>query len=204
MALDNGWQPLVVGLGGSGRAGSSSENALRLSLDAAAECGAITQLFAGADLMVPLYDPSVGARSDGAVRLIDALRRADGVLLASPGYHGSMSGVIKNLLDYIEDLRDDSRPYLDGRAVGCIVCAHGWQATGTTLTALRSVVHALRAWPTPVGVAINSAQNVFDKQGVCSSTSIDTQLRLVARQVVDFARMRRALDTVHLSPARAG
>ena len=194
MALDNGWQPLVVGLGGSGRAGSSSENALRLSLAAAAECGAITQLFAGADLVVPLYDPSVGARSDGAVRLIEALRRADGVLLASPGYHGSMSGVIKNLLDYIEDLRDDSRPYLDGRAVGCIVCAHGWQATGTTLTALRSVVHALRAWPTPVGVAINSAQNVFDQQGVCSSTSIDTQLRLVARQVVDFARMRRALD----------
>ncbi len=193
MALETGWRPLVVGLGGSGRAGSSSESALRLSLAAAAECGANTQLFAGADLMLPMYDPSVSLRSDGAVRLIEALRRADGVLVASPGYHGSMSGLIKNLLDYVEDLRDDSRPYLDGRAVGCIVCAHGWQATGTTLTALRSVVHALRAWPTPLGVAINSAQAVFDQQGACSSASIDTQLRLVARQVVDFASMRGAL-----------
>jgi len=36
-------------------------------------------------------------------------------------------------MDYLEDLRGDARPYLDDRAVGCIVCAHSWQATGSML-----------------------------------------------------------------------
>jgi FMN reductase len=109
------------------------------------------------------------------------------LILASPGYHGSMSGMIKNALDYTEEMRADERVYLEGRAVGCVVCANGWQATGTTLIALRSVVHALRGWPTPLGVGINSAEKIFDDAGQCIP-SIASQLDIVARQVVAFAR----------------
>jgi len=57
-------------------------------------------------------------------------------------YHGSLSGLIKNALDSLEPLRDDVRPYLDGRAVGCIVVADGWQACGSALASLRGIVHA--------------------------------------------------------------
>ena len=55
-------------------------------------------------------------------------------MLVSPGYHGAVSGLVKNALDYVEDLRDEPRPYLDGRAVGCVAIALGWQAAVTTLT----------------------------------------------------------------------
>ena len=43
---------------------------------------------------------------------------SDGLIIATPSYHGGVSGMIKNALDYIEALRDDARPYLHGRAVG--------------------------------------------------------------------------------------
>ena len=45
------------------------------------------------------------------------------VVIASPGYHGTVSGLVKNSLDYLEVLREDDRPYLDGRAVGVIAVA---------------------------------------------------------------------------------
>ena len=72
---------------------------------------------------------------------------------------------MKNALDYTEDMCKDAEPYLDGRAVGLIVCGHGWQSTGVVLSAFRSIVHALRGWPTPMGVAINTLVERFDEKG---------------------------------------
>ncbi|MGI8623599.1 MAG: NADPH-dependent FMN reductase [Solirubrobacteraceae bacterium] len=148
---------LVVGLGGTTRAGSSSERALRLALSAAEAGGAATELFAAGDLDFPLYAPGVTAPDARVERFLAAIRRADGIIVASPGYHGGVSGLVKNAIDWVEELRGDARPYFDGRPVGLIVVADGWQATVTTLTALRSTVHALRGWPTPLGVTLNVA-----------------------------------------------
>jgi FMN reductase len=137
-----------------------------------------------------MYAPETLARTDEARSFICALRRADGVILASPCYHGSISGLIKNALDYTEDMCRDELPYLEGRAVGLIACAAGWQATGTTLNTMRSVVHALRGWPTPLGVAINTTVAPFDADGAPTASGNATQLSLLAQQVVEFAQMR--------------
>jgi FMN reductase len=56
---------------------------------------------------------------------------------------------------------------------------------------LRSVVHALRGWPTPLGVAVNSAEVVFDGLGGCTRENVSTQLRTTGIQVVEFALARR-------------
>jgi FMN reductase len=118
---------------------------------------------------------------------VEVLREADGVVLVSPGYHGTVSGLVKNALDYVEDLRTDERPYLDGRAVGCVAAAQGWQAAVTTLTALRQIVHALRGWPTPLGAAVNSRQVVFEPDGTAGDAAVTRTLRTIGEQVVQFA-----------------
>jgi FMN reductase len=182
----------VVGIGGSMRGDSQSERALSVVLQGARDVGAETVAITGTDLVVPFYDPAVLERSEVAHRLVEALREADGVVLVSPGYHGTVSGLVKNALDYVEDLRADTRPYLDGRAVGCVAMALGWQATVTTLTALRSIVHALRGWPTPLGAALNSAEVSFDDHGVPSDPAVDRTLRTLGEQVVQFAQDHRA------------
>jgi FMN reductase len=184
--------PLIVGLGGTTRPGSSTEQALRCALDAARAHGAETALIAGPELVLPMFAPESPARTPEAGRLIELLRRSDGVLLASPGYHGSISGLLKNALDYTEDMRGDARSYFDGRAVGCIVSAAGWQAVGSTLAAMRSIVHALRGWPTPLGVGINSTTKCFAPDGSCLDEAVAGQLRMMAGQVVEFAAMRHA------------
>ncbi|WP_235486927.1 NAD(P)H-dependent oxidoreductase, partial [Frankia sp. AvcI1] len=108
------------------------------------------------------------------------------VVIATPGYHGGMSGLVKNALDYLEDLRGAPRPYLDGRAVGLIVCAEGSQAAGTTLSALRSSVHALRGWPTPLGVTLNTEQPLFDSAGRLVDAAAAARLETLADQIMGF------------------
>jgi FMN reductase len=113
---------------------------------------------------------------------------ADGIILGSPGYHGSISGLVKNALDYAEDLRDDVRPYFSGRAVGCIATAGGWAGAVNTLGALRDIVHALRGWPTPLGAAINSTEPVFGANGACQVPRVAQLLELMAGEVLEFVR----------------
>lgn len=182
-------RPLVVGVGGTLRDESSSERALRHCLKAAEESGADTECYAGAALALPLFAPHSPARTPECVDFVDAIRRADGIVIATPGYHGSISGLIKNALDYTEDLREDERPYLEGRAVACVASAAGYQAAVSTLAAVRSIVHALRGWPTPLGVAINSQSTIFGADGRSSDAGVAAQLATTAQQVVRFAAM---------------
>lgn len=179
---------MIVGLGGTPRNGSTTERCLRLALDHAQTLGCRTLLLSGPDLPRDIYEFDASQRSPQALALVQALREADGLILASPSYHGSMSGLLKNALDYAEDLRQDRRVYLQDRAVGCIVCAEGAQALGSTLMALRSVVHALRAWPTPYGAAVHTAVRPFDEQGRVVDEAVRVACQTVAEEVVSFAR----------------
>jgi FMN reductase len=183
--------PLVVAVGGTLRQNSSGAAALQLCLAYAAKQGARTSLFTGDDLRMPLYEPQSLVMTDPCQRMIGALREADGIILASPGYHGSISGTLKNALDYTEEMRDDAASYFDGRAVGCIASAAGWQASAATLSALRSIVHALRGWPTPIGVMLNSSEKLFTAAGDCVSPAIAATLAAMTQQVLDFAWQRR-------------
>lgn len=187
--------PLIVGIGGTLRAGSTSERALRIALGEAERLGARTRIFVGQALDLAAYDPAEQNRSAAAVELVEALRAADGVIVSSPSYHGSISGLIKNAIDYTEDLRGDTRSYFSERAIGTIVCADGIQAMGSTLATLRAIVHALRGWPTPFSAVINSALRPFTPEGKCADPQVAQQLGFVAEQVVEFARMHRLYQT---------
>ena len=180
-----GRRPLVVGIGGTARAGSTSRRLLEGALEAAQRAGASTLLLGHDDLELPLYSPEKVERTEKAKRLVAEVARADGLIVSSPGYHGGPSGLVKNALDYLEDLRNDARPYCDGRAVGCIACASGWQAATTTLVGLRSIAHALRAWPTPLGIAVNTNDRPPDHE-------LEALLEILGRQVVEFALLRKS------------
>ena len=188
------FRPYIVGIGGTTKVKSSPEKALKYALELAAEQGADTELFDGPSIHLPMYGAESSERSADVRRLIEALRRAHGVIIATPCYHGSVSGLLKNALDYVEDMARDDHPYFDGRAVGLIVCGSGWQTTAITLSALRSIVHALRGWPTPMGVAINTLNKTFDEHGSVVEETAARQIGILVSQVVDFARMRCGID----------
>jgi FMN reductase len=194
------FRPLVLGIGGTPLAGSATEQALSISLRAASAAGADTVMIGGSSLVLPMYVPGETKRTVEAQSLVNAFRRCDGIIVATPAYHGSLSGLVKNALDYAEDLRHDERPYFDGLAVGIVVCAGGPQAGGQTLGMLRNIVHALRAWPTPLGAALNTSERVFDGRGRCLDPAMQMQLEEVGRQVVEFALMKQRARNRNVTP----
>jgi FMN reductase len=175
----------VVGIGGSVDRGSQSDRALRAVLSATQDLGAEVQVISGLDLDLPPYH-SGAVLPDPALDYVNAVRAADAVVISSPGYHGTVSGLVKNALDYLEELRGDPRPYLDGRPVGLIAVAGGWQAAVGTLSTLRQVVHSLRGWPTPIGLSINSNVTTFDQNNSTDDASTATSIEILAQQLVKF------------------
>jgi FMN reductase len=176
---------LIVGFGGSTSGTSVTSQLLAACLDEVSALGARTHVVPSEDLAaLPIYNgPEHEPLADP---LLDAVRAADCVVIATPGYHGGMSGMVKNALDHLEALRSDQPPYLEGRAVGVIVSAAGWQACGTALVSVRSAIHALRGWPTPFGVTMNSAEQHPD------DPKVQGGLRVLAGQLVEFASWRAA------------
>jgi|BarGraNGADG00212_1021973.scaffolds.fasta_scaffold20556_2 FMN reductase len=186
--------PLVVGIGGSTSTTSVTTQLLRAALAEAASGGADTAAFTGEHLAsLPIYGAADDA-SPAAREMAESVRAADAVIIATPGYHGGMSGLVKNAIDHLEVLRDDSRPYLDGRAVGVIVAASGWQACGSTLVSVRCAIHALRGWPTPFGVTVNSAEQFPGEDGTFDER-VTGALRILTDQLLEFASWRAAAET---------
>lgn len=178
----------IVAIGGTVHPNSTTEQALRLATRPAEEAGAQVTVFGGeylgalAHYRGPEYEKGSGSE------LVEAVRVADGLIIAAPGYHGTISGLVKNALDYLEDLARDDRPYLDGRAVGLITTAHGDQASMGTLLTLRAIVHSLRGWPTPMGATIRTHEGLFSDDGECLDERARQHIAMVGKQVLNGAR----------------
>ena len=184
-------RPLICGIGGAVRPNSSSEWALKTSLRAAEHAGAETVLISERELLLPMYEPD-GDRTAEVVRLVvEAFRSRDGLIVSSPAYHGSISGLIKNALDYSEDLRSDERVYFDGK--GCrLHRIRRWMAgSRANIGGSGAIAHALRGWPTSLGVTLNTSIRLFDEQRDCIHSAAKSELSTVRRQVVEFAVLRQ-------------
>lgn len=173
-------KPHIVALGGTSRRESTTGRALARCLAHAEQAGARTTLLTGEAIHFPPFELCDPQPSGAIAEFVAVLRDADGLIIGSPGYHGSLSGLVKNALDHVELLRGDDRVYFDRMPVGLVTTAGGWQAAVSTLGALRTVVHALRGWPTPLGVAINTGAG-GDPLG-----EADPQLRMMVDQILWF------------------
>ena len=174
----------VVGFGGTASEHSSSKTALSYVLHAAAKEGATTELIEARGLDLPIYG---SVQSDlRAQDFAERVHAADALVISSPLYHGSISGLIKNALDWLELLASRSPAYLSDKPVGLIAVAGGSQSLMAIQT-LENVVRALRGWPIPYVVPIDRAGAVFGRRGEILDEDVGRRLDLLASEVVRAA-----------------
>lgn len=186
----------VVGVGGTLREGSSSLGALRRALAAAEEAGAETELLDLRELALPMYEPGrpLGEFGPGAERLVEALGGADGVLISTAAYHGTLAGVTKNALDFAQFLSGGEHPYFDGKVVGLISTAGGEQAGANATGALVHTVHALRGVVAPLTVSVSKAWHRTDDEGNVTDAMYAGRLDALGELVADLAGGLAARD----------
>jgi FMN reductase len=95
-------EPLIVGIGGTATPHSSTEQALSMALASAERRGGRVEMFAGTELArLPHYLTPPSRNSTAGRNLVKQVRAADGLIIASPGYHGSISGLVLTQLELI-------------------------------------------------------------------------------------------------------
>jgi FMN reductase len=177
--------PRIVGFGGTFAPVSSSLHALDAVLAAAAEEGASTTRIDAGSLDLPMY--AWGATSAKADAFVEAMYAADGLVWVSPLYHGTVSGLFKNALDWLELLAKRTPAYLSNKPVGLVAVAAGTQSLGA-ITTMEQVARALRAYTVPLVVPIQRSSEVFDAEGRVRDERVGSQLRALGRDVTRAAR----------------
>lgn len=181
----------IVALAGSLADGSSSLAAARIALEAARAAGAEVELLDLRALNLPMYDPGHGLPPEGVRRLVEAVADADGLIWASPMYHGTISGSFKNALDWLQLLADATPAYLSGKFVGLVATAGGVQGL-QAINTMEYVVRALRGYTVPLVVPVSRAWQVFDEEGRATDPSVAQQLQALGREVVQAASRQRS------------
>ncbi|MBW3582795.1 MAG: NAD(P)H-dependent oxidoreductase [Euryarchaeota archaeon] len=176
-------QVKVAGICGSLRDDSLSRRALQIGLEGAAEVGAETELIDLRDYEMVF---TVGKMSDEAVpedvvRLRRKVQEASGLILATPEYHGSYSGIIKNALDLM------GFDEVEGKMIGLLAVSGGAMGGLEAMNALRAVGRALHAWVIPEQAGVPKAWDAFADDGSLKDQKLAERVREVGRQTARFA-----------------
>jgi FMN reductase len=186
----------IVGLGGSIASASKSRAALEVALEGAASAGANTQLLDLRELDLPMFNPEDDEPTAGAVELIEASHGADGMLWSSPLYQGTISGALKNALDWMRLLGGREPPYLHDKVIGLISTAGGTQGL-QAINTMEFATRALRGWAVPYVVPVAAAARVFDAEGRLHDQAVELQLKTLGGEVVRVAQRFAANASLH-------
>jgi NAD(P)H-dependent FMN reductase len=170
----------VVALCGSLRDTSYTRRALKRALDGVRAVGGTGEVLDLREYDLPPLDPDRDDHGDSDA-VVRRVRAADAVLLGTPMYHGSYSGVLKNALDHC------GFDEFEGKTVGLLAVAGGGFPV-TALDHLRSVCRALDAWVLPHQVALPSVSSQFDGDELVDD-SLDERVRVLGRRIVEYARI---------------
>ncbi len=176
-------QVLVAGICGSLRPCSYTRRAVGEVLGAAEELGVQTALIDLREYQLPFCDGKENERIYPAdvFKLRDEVRAAQGLILGTPEYHGSFSGLLKNALDLM------GFDEFEGKMIGLVGVSGGIGAAIEALNGLRSVGRALHAWVIPHQVGIPTAGSAFDETGTLRDAELRDRLRQLGQQVARFA-----------------
>jgi NAD(P)H-dependent FMN reductase len=178
----------VLGVAGSMRQQSYSSSALKMVLEEAKKYNADIYMLELRKINLPLYDPSE-IRSDEfssnnnnvLEKITTALRWADVFVLASPDYHGSMSGGMKNFLDYFWE-------EFAGKTFGYIIASH--EKGLTVADQMRTAVRQCYGWSMPYNISING-ENDFDSKGNLVNSALAKRIKMLARDLVTYGTLIR-------------
>lgn len=181
--MSNPAQPHLVVIGGTLRPQSRSRAAAAFAVSAAQETGVSAELLDLRELDLPMFVPDQALEAYPAhqqpsiSRLLVACRASTAQIWCTPTYHGTVPGVFKNVLDFVELLADDAPPYLTGRKVGLIAINDS-----KTFGAMINCVQELRAWLTPTHVLLDGA--AFDAERQLTDAAGQRRIRRLVGEVL--------------------
>lgn len=178
----------IVGIGGSLRTGSYTQLGLKVAAQRVEALGAEVEILDLREMQLPFCN---GAKEypeyPDVQRLRDTVANADGLILATPEYHGGVSGVIKNALDLM------SFDQLSGKVTG-LISILGGQSNSNALNDLRIIMRWVYGWVIPEQIAIGQAYSAFTAEGKLVDEKLSQRFDQFAQSLVDNTRKLRGVN----------
>lgn len=173
----------VLGVGSSMREGSYGTRALKIVLDRMEKLQAETRLLDLRKVKMPTFNPNSSVQSGKRMREVtEEVNWADVFILATPDYHGSMSGPMKNFLDhYWQEFA--------GKTFGYICTSH--EKGLTVMDQMRTAVRQCYGWSLPYGISVNGEED-FNEAGEIVNSFLAKRLRMLARDLIVYGKLIRA------------
>ncbi len=176
----------VVGVCGSLNPTGKTRAALSAALEGSAEYEAETRLIELRDYELVFFGSvSNDDYPEDVHRLRRELREAQGIILATPEYHGSLTGALKNMLDLM------STEEFEGKIVGLIGVAGGQVGAINSLNTMKTICRNLHCWVLPQEVSIAESERVIGDDGSVIDEALEERLLNLGRQVVKFASLQQ-------------
>lgn len=182
----------VLAVAGSLQKASVSRVVVREVARLLQERGCVVDVLDLQEEPLALYNPDVAHELPGYAELRGRVERADVVVLATPDYHGGISGTMKNFLDHFWH-------EFAGKLFVTIVASHEKGLTATDQ--LRTVARQCYAWVLPYGLSFTENVDVKDEQIV--SDSLRQRLAMLARDAAAYGAVlaaQRRRDLVGSEP----
>jgi FMN reductase len=173
----------VLGIAGSEREDSRARTALQVALKAARKAGARVEVLDVANL-----DGHAGTvhdlpQDEVADRVGTAVANADALIVATPTFHGGVSGPLRSIL---ESIPNDA---IAGKATALVSVTGGSADRGDPLEPLRQQLQSLHAWVVPNRAVVPFAFRAFDRAGNPTDPVVRERLETVGREVARYGRL---------------
>ncbi len=178
----------IVGIGGSLRAESYTQMALNIAAQRVEALGSEVEILDLRQLQLPFCDGGEEYPDYPDVqRLRDAVSGADGLILATPEYHGGVSGVLKNSLDLM------SFTQLSDKVTG-VISVLGGQPNSNALNELRLIMRWVHGWVIPEQIAIGQVWKAFSPEGKLLDEKLSQRFDQFAQSLVENTRKLRGVS----------
>ena len=164
---------------------SANGRMIEILLTECESLGAQTFVWNHGEKPLPLVG-APGSWDDGNVKEFqDLAQGSDAFVLSSPEYHGTMSGVMKNSLDWLYS------KHTSGKVFG-LVSTLGGQSSNNTLNHMRIAARWIHGWVTPEQVAVPHIKNAFDENGEINDDAIRNRISALSKSIVENSiKLRR-------------
>ena len=175
--------PKILAFAGSTRVDSFNKKLVRIAATGASDAGADVTVIDLLDFPMPLYDGDLEQREGlplNARKLREMMAANDGLLISSPEYNSSISGVLKNTIDWTSRQTDEDRvDCFKGKIAGLMSASPGRLGGLRGLVHVRAILENMGVIVIPNQVAISQANEAFNLDGAMNNEKQEQQVRKI-------------------------
>jgi len=188
--------PKILALAGSTRTESFNKKLVKVAAEAARQAGAQVTVIDLRDFPLPLYDGDLEAQGapENVIKLKKVFLEHDGLLISSPEYNSSITGVLKNTIDWVSRTTAPQEPPLSAyrNKVAALVSASPGALGGLrSLSTVRSILSNIGVLVIPSQVAVPKANEAFDAQGNLKDAKQNDAIRKLTSEFVEILKKLR-------------